>query len=109
MGGSPFFGEPSAGAGALAGVWVADWPFPRLRVCACGLRGCGPALGCEEGDDLAAGGFAGAGPGHRQAGLDLVAVAAAVLRPDHVAGLGEAGDDAVGAACGDARAGREVA
>ena len=38
----------------------------RLRVCACGLRGCGPALGCEEGDDLADGGFPGAGPGHRR-------------------------------------------
>jgi hypothetical protein len=37
--------------------------------------------------------------------LDLVAVAAAVLLLDHVAGCGQAGNDAVGAALGAARAG----
>jgi hypothetical protein len=41
--------------------------------------------------------------------LNLVAVAAAVLLRDHVAGLGEVGNDAVGAAIGDAQAGRDVA
>jgi hypothetical protein len=38
-----------------------------------------------------------------------VAVAAAVLLLDDVAGLGQVGDDAVGAALGDAQAGRDVA
>jgi hypothetical protein len=42
-------------------------------------------------------------------GLNPVAVAAAVLLPDHVARLGEIGDDAVGAALGDAQAGRAAA
>jgi hypothetical protein len=42
-------------------------------------------------------------------GLDLVAVAAAVFLVDGVAGCGQVGDDAVGAAFGDARAGRGVA
>jgi hypothetical protein len=41
-------------------------------------------------------------------GLDLVAVAAAVFLRDHVAGLGQVGDDAVGAALGDAQPGRDV-
>jgi hypothetical protein len=41
--------------------------------------------------------------------LDLVAVAAAVFLLDHVAGSGQAGDDAAGAALGDAQAGRDVA
>jgi hypothetical protein len=41
--------------------------------------------------------------------LDLVAVAAAVFLLDHVAGSGQAGDDAAGAALGDALAGRDVA
>ena len=47
--------------------------------------------------------------GERQVGLDLVALAAAVLVLDDVAGLGEIGDDAVGGALGDARPGRDVA
>src|SRR5450755_355635 len=68
-----------------------------------------PAMCCEEGDDLANGGFSGAEFGHRQVGLDLVAVAAAVLMPEHVARLGEIGHDAVGSALGDAQAGRDVA
>ena len=42
-------------------------------------------------------------------GLDLVAVAAAVLVLDHVTGGGEVGDDAVGAALGDAHSGGDVA
>jgi len=41
--------------------------------------------------------------------LDLVAVTAAVLLLDHVAGLGQLGDDAVSAALGDAQPGRDVA
>jgi hypothetical protein len=55
------------------------------------------------------------GPGFRRrrcpAGrvLAAVAVAAAVFLPGDVAGLGQAGDDAVGAARGDAQAGRDVA
>ena len=47
--------------------------------------------------------------GERQVGLDLVAVAAAVLVLDDVPGLGEIGDDAVGGALGDARPGRAIA
>src|SRR6266704_1847041 len=45
----------------------------------------------------------------RQVGLDLVAVAAAVLVLDDVPGPGEIGDDAVSGALGDARPGRDVA
>jgi hypothetical protein len=41
--------------------------------------------------------------------LDLVAVAAAVFPLHHVAGRGQVGDDAVGAALGNAHAGRDVA
>jgi len=41
--------------------------------------------------------------------LDLVAVAAAVLLLDEVAGCGQVGDDAVGAALGDVQAGGDVA
>ena len=39
---------------------------------------------------------------------DLVAVAAAVFQLDDAAGLGQVGDDAVGAAFGDAQAGRDA-
>jgi hypothetical protein len=49
------------------------------------------------------------GLGYRQAGLDLIVAAAAVLLRDHTAGLGEVGDGAVGAALGDAQAARDVA
>ena len=42
-------------------------------------------------------------------GLDLVAVAAAVLVLDDVLGPGEIGDDALGGALGDARPGGDVA
>jgi hypothetical protein len=48
-------------------------------------------------------------PAKRQMGLDLVAVAAAVLALDDVPGLGEIGNDAVGGALDDARPGRDVA
>ena len=48
------------------------------------------------------------GLGERQVGLDLVAVAAAVLVLDDVPGLGEIGDDAVSGALGAARPGRDV-
>jgi hypothetical protein len=63
----------------------------------------------EEGEDFADGGFPAGGLGQWQVGLELVAVAAAVFLLDHVAGLGETGRDAVGAALGDAQAGRDVA
>jgi hypothetical protein len=49
------------------------------------------------------------GFGQRQVRLDLVAVAAAVFLLDDVAGPGQVGDDAVGAALGDAQAGRRAA
>jgi hypothetical protein len=42
-------------------------------------------------------------------GLDLVAVAAAVLVLDDIPGCGEVGDDRMGAALGDGEAGRGVA
>jgi hypothetical protein len=60
----------------------------------------------QDGEDFADGRFLAGSLRQRQVRLDLVAVAAAVLLPDQVAGLGEIGDDAVGAALGDAQAGR---
>ena len=63
----------------------------------------------EEGQHLADGGLLAGGFGQRQVGLDLIAVAAAVFLLQHVTGFGQVGDDAVGAAFGDAQAGREVA
>jgi hypothetical protein len=48
-----------------------------------------------------------AGFGQREVRLDLVAVAAAVFPLRQAAGCGRVGDDAVGAAPGAARAGRE--
>ena len=53
------------------------------------------------------GGFLAGGFGQREVRLDLVAVAAAVFLLRRAAGCGQAGDDAVGAAPGAARAGRE--
>ena len=50
-----------------------------------------------------------AGSGQREVGLDLVAAEAAIFLLDHVAGCGQVGDDAVGAALGDVQAGRDVA
>jgi hypothetical protein len=58
----------------------------------------------EEGQGFAGGGFWLAGSA-AEVRLDLVAVAAAVFPVDHVAGYGQAGDDAAGAA----PAGRGVA
>jgi hypothetical protein len=58
----------------------------------------------EEGEDFADGGFLGGGFGQREVGLDLVAVAAAIFLLDHVAGCGQVGDDAAGAALGDVQA-----
>ena len=65
-------------------------------------------LGGEQGDDLADRRLPGAWLGYRQVSLDLVAVAAAVSLGDHVTSFGQVGDDAVGAALGDAQAGRDV-
>ena len=62
-----------------------------------------------EGEDVADGRFLAGRFGQRQVRLDLVAVAAAVFLFHHIAGFGEVGDDAVGAALGDAQAGRDVA
>ena len=59
----------------------------------------------EQGQDVADGGFLAGGFGQREVRLDLVAVAAAVFLLRHVAGCGQVGDDAVGAAPGAARAG----
>jgi hypothetical protein len=59
--------------------------------------------------DVADGGFLAGGFGQREVCLDLVTVAAAIFLLHHVAGCGQAGDDAVGAALGDARAGRDAA
>jgi hypothetical protein len=58
----------------------------------------------QEGHDLAGGAFV-AGFWQREV---WVAVAAAVFVLHDVAGLGHAGDGAVSAAVGDARAGRDV-
>ena len=55
------------------------------------------------------GGFLAGGFGQREVRLDLAAVAAAVFLLRHAAGCGQVGDDAVGAALGAARAGRDVA
>src|ERR1700683_1415638 len=63
----------------------------------------------QKGQDLADRAFPASGLREREVRLDLVAVAAAVLLLDHVAGLGQLGDDAVSAALGDAQAGRDVA
>jgi len=52
----------------------------------------------EESEDFADGGLLAGGFGQREVGLDLVAVAVGRLSADHVAGRGQAGEDAVGAA-----------
>ena len=92
---------------AVGGRWRFAWLVVgsgasvqrRLRPCA----GAG-----KNGQDLADGALVPGWFWQRQVRLDLVAVAAAVLLLDHVAGLGQVGDDAVGAALGDAQAGRDV-
>jgi hypothetical protein len=63
----------------------------------------------EQGQDAADGRFLAGGFGPREVRLEMAAVAAAVLLLDHVAGSGQAGDAAAGAALGDAQAGRDVA
>ena len=69
----------------------------------------GLALAGEEVEQLADGGLLAGRPGQQEAGLDLVAVAAAFSLLGRVAGLGEVGDDGAGAALGDAQGGRDVA
>ena len=80
----------------------------RMVVTRRGGPGSGPVPGGEQGDDLADGRLPGAWLGYRQVSLDLVPVAATVPLRDHVAGVGQVGNDAVGAALGDAQAGRDV-
>jgi hypothetical protein len=63
----------------------------------------------EEGEGFADGGFLAGRFGQRQVCLDLVAVAAVIFLLHHVADFGQVGDDAVGAALGDAHASRDVA
>src|SRR5579864_7500989 len=62
----------------------------------------------KKGQDLADRAFPASWLREREVRLDLVAVAAAVLLLDHVAGLGQLGDDAISAALGDAQPGRDV-
>src|SRR4029450_7592606 len=62
----------------------------------------------EEVEQLADGALLGDRVAQRQVLLDAVPVATAVLVLDHVAGVDEIGDDAVGAALGDAHDGGEV-
>jgi len=75
------------------------WPQPGRVPVGCSLA---PTPARRAGD-FADGEFPGGGSGQREAGLNLVAVAAAVFLLDHVAGLGQVGDDAAGAALGDAQ------
>jgi hypothetical protein len=96
------------GAGRLPGCMHArsaavasGWPGPGQLQSRAGAR--------EQGEDFADGGFLAGRFGQPQVRLDLVAVAAAVFLLHHVAGFGQAGDDAVGAALGDVQAGRGVA
>src|SRR5207247_3560512 len=63
----------------------------------------------EEVEQLADGGLLAGRPGQQEAALDVAAVAAAVLVPDHVAGARHVGDDGAGGALGDAQGGRDVA
>src|SRR5207247_1746468 len=59
----------------------------------------------QEGQPVTDGALAGGGFRQREVCLDVVAVAAAVLLLDHVAGLDQVRDDAEGAAFGDIQAG----
>jgi len=63
----------------------------------------------QQVQDLADGAFPPVRFGQREVGLDVIAVAAAVLLLDHVAGLDQVRDDAEGAAFGDVQAVRDVA
>jgi len=67
--------------------------FPEIVIKLLARLGSGPVPGGEQGDDLADGRLSGPRLGYRQVGLDLVAVAAAVFLRDHVAGLGQVGDE----------------
>src|SRR6266581_1879665 len=81
--------------------WAANTPVRRAPVIRVGSRrrvGAG-----QEGQHLTDGGLLAGGFGQREVGLDLVAVAAAVFLLDYVTGPGQVGDDAVGAAFGDAQ------
>jgi hypothetical protein len=62
----------------------------------------------KKSQDLADRTFPAGGLREPEVRLDLVAVAAAFLLLDHVAGLGQLGDDALGAALGDAHPDRDV-
>ena len=79
-----------------------------LRIAA-RLAGLGRVGTGQQGQHLADGAFPGGGLGQRAVGLDVVAVAAAVLLLDHVPGLDQVRDDAERAAFGDVQAGRDVA
>jgi Family of unknown function (DUF5994) len=80
---------PDRGPGSFKNPWSSAAPrAPASR--AGGRRSavfCGLALAGEQVEQLADGGLLD-GPGQREAGLDLVAVAAAALVPGHVAGAG---------------------
>ncbi len=94
--------RPSAGVRTRRSAAVAPgWSGPGHRQSRAGAR--------QEGGDFADGGLLASGFGQREVRLDLVAVAAAVFLLHHVAGCGQVGDDAGGAALGDAQAGRDVA
>jgi hypothetical protein len=62
----------------------------------------------KHGQNFPDGGLPAGGFWQRKVRPDLVAVTAAILLLDDVAGVGQVGDDAVGAAFGDADAGRDV-
>ena len=87
--------------GTHSAVVASGWSSPGQLLPRAGAR--------KEGQDLADGGFLAGGFRQREVRLDLVAVAAAVFLLDDVSGCGQVGDDAEGAALGDAYAGRDVA
>jgi hypothetical protein len=87
------------------GARLLDLARHRAPQVSCSLA---PAAG-QDGEDFADGRFLAGSLRQWQVRLDLIAVAAAVFLLQHVTGPDEVGDDAVGAALGDAQAGREVA
>src|SRR6266513_4942077 len=92
-----------AGSGSLR-LWLADAAGVRVTRPAWPVTS-GSRAG-EESEDFADGRFLAGWLPQGHVGLDLVAVAAAVFLLQHVPGCGEIGDEAVGAALGDAQAGR---
>ena len=99
----PRQGAAAPGAAGRVGPGSALGPGARRAPTCAGARSAGfmrslVAGAGQEGQELADGAFPAAGLGERQVGLDLVAVAAAVLVLDDVPGPGEVGDDAVGGA-----------